>query len=256
MEKKHCTAVVLAAGKGTRMGTSVAKQYLKIGGHPVAAYALEAFERSPLIDDIVLMTGEGQQEYCERELVQHYGWKKVKKICVGGRERYESVWKAIEILQKDSEIGNRAGYVFIHDGARPFLTEEIIGRTWQAVEKYQACVAGMPVKDTIKLTDREGNIVQSPDRSLVWQAQTPQVFSVPLIAEAFRRLMQKDPSGITDDAMVVESQMGVTVRMVDGSYQNIKITTPEDLGIAESILKIQKYDRYLTEREQRAQTGR
>lgn len=135
MEKKHCTAVVLAAGKGTRMGTSVAKQYLKIGGHPVAAYALEAFERSPLIDDIVLMTGEGQQEYCERELVQHYGWKKVKKICVGGRERYESVWKAIEILQKDSEIGNRAGYVFIHDGARPFLTEEIIGRTWQAVEK-------------------------------------------------------------------------------------------------------------------------
>ena len=126
MEKKHCTAVVLAAGKGTRMGTSVAKQYLKIGCHPVAAYALEAFERSPLIDDIVLMTGEGQQEYCERELVQHYGWKKVKKICVGGRERYESVWKAIEILQKDSEIGNRDGYVFIHDGARPFLTEEII----------------------------------------------------------------------------------------------------------------------------------
>lgn len=114
----------------------------------------------------------------------------------------------------------------------------------------------MPVKDTIKLTDREGNIVQSPDRSLVWQAQTPQVFSVPLIAEAFRRLMQKDPSGITDDAMVVESQMGVTVRMVEGSYQNIKITTPEDLGIAESILKTQKYDRYLTEREQRAQTGR
>ena len=109
------------------------------------------------------------------------------------------------------------------------------------------------MKDTIKLTDREGNIVQSPDRSLVWQAQTPQVFSVPLIAEAFRRLMQKDPSGITDDAMVVESQMGVTVRMVEGSYQNIKITTPEDLGIAESILK---NDRYLTEREQRAQTGR
>ena len=136
------------------------------------------------------------------------------------------------------------------------MTEEIIGRTWQAVEKYQACVAGMPVKDTIKLTDREGNIVQSPDRSLVWQAQTPQVFSVPLIAEAFRRLMQKDPSGITDDAMVVESQMGVTVRMVEGSYQNIKITTPEDLGIAESILKTQKYDRYLTEREQRTQTGR
>ncbi len=237
MERKHCTAVVLAAGKGTRMGTSVAKQYLDLGGRPVVAYALEAFEQSPLIDDILLMVGEGQQEYCEKELVQRYGWKKVKKICVGGRERYESVCRAIEVLMESPEIGNRDGYVFIHDGARPFLTEDIIRRTFQAVQQYQACVAGMPVKDTIKLTDAQGNIVQSPDRSLVWQAQTPQAFSVPLLAEAFRRLMEGDPSGITDDAMVVESQMGTAVRMVEGSYQNIKITTPEDLAVAESILR-------------------
>ncbi len=237
MERKHCTAVVLAAGKGTRMGTSVAKQYLDLGGRPVVAYALEAFEQSPLIDDILLMVGEGQQEYCEKELVQRYGWKKVKKICVGGRERYESVCRAIEVLMESPEIGNRDGYVFIHDGARPFLTEDIIRRTFQAVQQFHACVAGMPVKDTIKLTDAQGNIVQSPDRSLVWQAQTPQAFSVPLLAEAFRRLMEGDPSGITDDAMVVESQMGTVVRMVEGSYQNIKITTPEDLAVAESILR-------------------
>lgn len=237
MERKHCTAVVLAAGKGTRMGTSVAKQYLDLGGRPVVAYALEAFEQSLLIDDILLMVGEGQQEYCEKELVQRYGWKKVKKICVGGRERYESVCRAIEVLMESPEIGNRDGYVFIHDGARPFLTEDIIRRTFQAVQQFHACVAGMPVKDTIKLTDAQGNIVQSPDRSLVWQAQTPQAFSVPLLAEAFRRLMEGDPSGITDDAMVVESQMGTVVRMVEGSYQNIKITTPEDLAVAESILR-------------------
>lgn len=237
MERKHCTAVVLAAGKGTRMGTSVAKQYLDLGGRPVVAYALEAFEQSPLIDDILLMVGAGQQEYCEKELVQRYGWKKVKKICVGGRERYESVCRAIEVLMESPEIGNRDGYVFIHDGARPFLTEDIIRRTFQAVQQFHACVAGMPVKDTIKLTDAQGNIVQSPDRSLVWQAQTPQAFSVPLLAEAFRRLMEGDPSGITDDAMVVESQMGTVVRMVEGSYQNIKITTPEDLAVAESILR-------------------
>ena len=237
MERKHCTAVVLAAGKGTRMGTSVAKQYLDLGGRPVVAYALEAFEQSPLIDDILLMVGEGQQEYCEKELVQRYGWKKVKKICVGGRERYESLCRAIEVLMESPEIGNRDGYVFIHDGARPFLTEDIIRRTFQAVQQFHACVAGMPVKDTIKLTDAQGNIVQSPDRSLVWQAQTPQAFSVPLLAEAFRRLMEGDPSGITDDAMVVESQMGTVVRMVEGSYQNIKITTPEDLAVAESILR-------------------
>ena len=203
----------------------------------MVAYALEAFEQSPLIDDILLMVGEGQQEYCEKELVQRYGWKKVKKICVGGRERYESVCRAIEVLMESPEIGNRDGYVFIHDGARPFLTEDIIRRTFQAVQQFHACVAGMPVKDTIKLTDAQGNIVQSPDRSLVWQAQTPQAFSVPLLAEAFRRLMEGDPSGITDDAMVVESQMGTVVRMVEGSYQNIKITTPEDLAVAESILR-------------------
>lgn len=237
MEKKHCTAVVLAAGKGTRMGTEVAKQYLKIGGRPVVSYALEAFEQSPLIDDILLMVREGEQEYCQRELLGRYGWKKVKKICAGGSERYETVAKAIEILQTSNEIGNRDGYVFIHDGARPFLTEEIIQRTYQAVEQYRACVAGMPVKDTIKLTDSKGNITASPERSHVWQAQTPQVFAVPLIAEAFRRLKYNNQEGITDDAMVVESQMGTIVHMVEGSYQNIKITTPEDLAVAETILK-------------------
>ena len=199
---------------------------------------MEAFERSPLIDDIVLMTGDRQQEYCRQNLVQKFGLKKVKKICAGGRERYESVARAIEMLRESPEIGNTDGYVFIHDGARPFVTEDIIERTFRAVEQFQACAAGMPVKDTIKLTDAEGKIVESPDRSRVWQAQTPQAFSVPLIAEAFRRLRETDPSGITDDAMVVESQMGVCrANGGGGSYRNIKITTPEDLLIAEALLK-------------------
>lgn len=147
------------------------------------------------------------------------------------------------MLRESPEIGNTDGYVFIHDGARPFVTEDIIERTFRAVEQFQACAAGMPVKDTIKLTDAEGKIVESPDRSRVWQAQTPQAFSVPLIAEAFRRLRETDPSGITDDAMVVESQMGVAVRMVEGSYRNIKITTPEDLLIAEALLKSEQKKR-------------
>lgn len=237
MKQKHCTAVVLAAGKGSRMGTAVAKQYLKLGGHPVVAYALQTFENSPLIDDIILMTGEGQEEYCRRELVQRYGWKKVREICAGGKERYESVWKALQLLTESTQIENRDGYVFIHDGARPFLTEDVIERTFLTAQKYGACAAGMPVKDTIKLTDENGVIIESPDRSRVWQAQTPQVFSVPLIMEAFRRLMQEDPSGITDDAMVVESRTGTSVHMAEGSYRNIKITTPEDLSIAESILR-------------------
>ena len=240
MEKKYCTAVVLAAGKGSRMGGNTAKQYMEIGGKPLVAYALEVFEASPVIDEIILMTDAGHMEYVQTEIVEAYGLKKVSTIGAGGGERYESVWKALCTLmdreegEKESVARDRQdGYVFIHDGARPFVTGEIIERAYGAVCKCNACVVGMPVKDTIKLVNREGMIESSPDRSMVWQAQTPQVFSVPLIVEAFTRQMREDCTGITDDAMVVEAQMGVKAHMVMGSYANIKITTPEDLFMAE-----------------------
>ena len=223
MEKKYCTAVVLAAGKGSRMGGNTAKQYMEIGGKPLVAYALEVFEASPVIDEIILMTDAGHMEYVRTEIVEAYGLKKVSTIGAGGGERYESVWKALCTLmdreegEKESVARDRQdGYVFIHDGARPFVTGEIIERAYGAVCKCNACVVGMPVKDT-----------------MVWQAQTPQVFSVPLIVEAFTRQMKEDCTGITDDAMVVEAQMGVKAHMVMGSYANIKITTPEDLFMAE-----------------------
>ena len=240
MEEKYCTAVVLAAGKGSRMSGKTAKQYMEMGGRPLVAYALEAFEASPVIDEIILMTDAGHMEYARTEIVEAYGLKKVSTIGAGGRERYESVWKALCTIMDQEEGEDEAairarqnGYVFIHDGARPFVTGDIIERAYQAVCRYGACVAGIPVKDTIKLVNREGMIESSPDRSLVWQAQTPQVFSVPLIAEAFARQMKSDCTGITDDAMVVEAQMGVKAHMVRGSYANIKITTPEDLYMAE-----------------------
>ena len=209
MEKKYCTAVVLAAGKGSRMGGNTAKQYMEIGGKPLVAYALEVFEASPVIDEIILMTDAGHMEYVQTEMDREEGEK--------------------ESVARDRQDG----YVFIHDGARPFVTGEIIERAYRAVCKCNACVVGMPVKDTIKLVNREGMIESSPDRSMVWQAQTPQVFSVPLIVEAFTRQMKEDCTGITDDAMVVEAQMGVKAHMVMGSYANIKITTPEDLFMAE-----------------------
>ena len=238
--KEHCTAVILAAGRGTRMGTQTAKQYLKLQGKPILAYALEIFEQSAVVDDILLMTDKEHVEYCKKEIVDAYHLDKVSTVGAGGRERYESVWKALCTLmdreegEKESVARDRQdGYVFIHDGARPFVTGEIIERAYRAVCKCNACVVGMPVKDTIKLVNREGMIESSPDRSMVWQAQTPQVFSVPLIVEAFIRQMKEDCTGITDDAMVVEAQMGVKAHMVMGSYANIKITTPEDLFMAE-----------------------
>ena len=236
MEKQYCTAVVLAAGRGARMGTWTAKQYLEVGGMPVVVHALLAFQESPVIDEIILMTDAGHLGYCKQEIVEAYGLDKVSTVGAGGRERYESVWKALCTIMDQEEWEDEARCRARHDGARPFVTPEIIARAYEDVVRWKACVVGMPVKDTIKLVDTDSCIVDSPRRSLVWQAQTPQVFAVPLIAEAFARQMKKDCSNVTDDAMVVEAQMGVKIHMTQGSYENIKITTPEDLLIAETML--------------------
>lgn len=239
--KKFCTAVVLAAGRGSRMGTALAKQYLTLGDKPVVVYSLEAFQASPVIDEIILITDKDHIEYCWEKLVHPYGITKVTAVAPGGKERYESVWKALCLLcgkNSRNEAGASAGdgYVFIHDGARPFITEDIIERVYKDTEKWDACVVGMPVKDTIKQTDENGVILDTPDRSRIWQAQTPQVFSVPLIVEAFQRQLSQDCKRVTDDSMIVENQMGVKVHMTEGGYTNIKITTPEDLAVAEAIL--------------------
>lgn len=240
--KEKCTAILLAAGQGRRMHSSVQKQYLLLGDKPVIYYSLKTFQDS-FMDDIILVTGNGDEAYCRKEIVDRYHFTKVKEIVAGGRERYDSVYNALQVIKKkDMQIPDEDGFVFIHDGARPFLTEEILQRTLEAVTADHACVAGMPVKDTIKVVDEKGYALQTPDRSSLWQVQTPQVFDSRLIIEAYERLMQEKDSlaakgiRITDDAMVVETLMGHSVRLVQGSYENIKITTPEDLVTAEAFL--------------------
>lgn len=236
-KKKRCTAIVLAAGQGKRMGTEIQKQYLELGEKPVLYYSLAAFEESPVIDEIILVTGAAQVSYCQREIVGKYGFSKVSAITAGGAERYLSVWQGIQAMENDSIAPpNRDGYVFIHDGARPFVTGEILERAYEAVQEHQACVVGMPVKDTIKLADEEGFAQSTPRRSLVWMIQTPQVFSVPLIKEAYGRLIAQGRGDVTDDAMVVETMTEHRVKLVEGSYANIKLTTPEDLSLAEALL--------------------
>lgn len=223
---KKNVAIVLAAGQGKRMKSNVQKQYLLIKEKPVLYYTLNAFETSPLISEIILVTGETEIEYCRKEIIEKYGFQKIHKITAGGKERYHSVYEGIQTIDE-------ADYVFIHDGARPFVDEKIIERAYKAVEAHKACVVGMPVKDTIKIADEECFAVQTPDRSKVWQVQTPQVFEYNLIKNAYEKLMEKEPEGITDDAMVVETMSKHKVKLVEGSYRNIKITTPEDLEIAE-----------------------
>ncbi|MBS6396374.1 MAG: 2-C-methyl-D-erythritol 4-phosphate cytidylyltransferase [Clostridiales bacterium] len=236
MDKKRCTAIVLAGGRGKRMGSAVAKQYLMIHDKPVLYYSLDVFERSELIDDIILVVGKGQIAYCRQEIVEKYEFQKIRAVVEGGAERYHSVWAGLEVL-----VGEKAekGYVFIHDGARPFIDEEILTRAYEEVCRSGACVVGMPVKDTIKIADEQGCIHMTPKRSLVWQIQTPQVFSTDLIIPAYKEVIKKEKElteqgvQITDDAMVVETVCRQQVKLVEGSYENIKITTPEDLKIAE-----------------------
>lgn len=236
-EKKDCTAIVLSAGQGKRMGTSVQKQYIELQGKPIIYYTLSVFQKSEIIDDIILVVGKDQLKYVQEEIVRKYHFTKVKTVVEGGHERYASVWQGLKAREYDKYYENiQDGYVFIHDGARPFVDEEMLERAYDTVRKYKACVAGVPSKDTIKLINEEQFAVTTPEREYVWAVQTPQVFEKTLIFEAYARLMQEECVHVTDDAMVVEQMMRLPVKLFEGSYENIKITTPEDLDIARIFL--------------------
>lgn len=230
MGKAHCTAIVLAAGQGKRMGAKVYKQYLELDGKPMLYYSLKAFEDSEVIDEIYLVTSAGEEEYCRQEIVEKYRITKVTKILAGGAERYHSVWNGVQEMEED-------GYVFIHDGARPFIDEDIIKRAFDEVQIHKACVVGMPVKDTIKVADKNEFVATTPERDRLWLVQTPQVFENHLIKGAYSMLMRESYINVTDDAMVVEQMLKYPIKLVYGTYENIKITTPEDLEIATVLVK-------------------
>ena len=223
------TAIVLAAGQGKRMHSKVQKQFLEIQGYPVLYYSLRCFQESPLIQDIILVTGEESISYCKEEIVQKYGFTKVSAVIPGGKERYDSVYAGL-CECRDCE------YVLIHDGARPFVTEEILKRGLQKVKETGACVIGMPSKDTVKLSDEEGYVKETPNRKCVWTIQTPQIFSYSLIREAHDSIRQKDMSKITDDAMVVETFTNQKVYLSEGSYQFINVSRRDDMTAAHGIL--------------------
>lgn len=230
MEMEKNVAIVLCAGRGTRMNSEVQKQYLLIKGKPVVFYSLYAFEKCPFIDEIVLVTGKEEIEYCRQEIVEKYGLKKVKSIVAGGKERYHSVFEGLKAIES-------CDYVYIHDGARPFIDQELLQRACDSVHIHKACVVGMPVKDTIKIISPDSFAEHTPDRSTLWMVQTPQVFQYHLVLEAYKNIMQNPGVQVTDDAMVVEKMGQTKIKLVEGSYKNIKITTPEDLEIAEIFLK-------------------
>ena len=229
--KEKVTAVVLAAGQGRRLESEIQKQYMEVKGKPLIFYALDAFEKSG-VDEVVLVVGSGECETCRREIVERFGFSKVAHIVGGGKERYHSVYEGLK-----AAFG--ADYVLIHDGARPCVDERIIADAMAGAREYGACVVGMPVKDTIKIADENEFAKETPDRRGLWMIQTPQAFSYELIAGAYEKLFEDERNqvGITDDAMVVESMTARKVKLIRGSYENMKVTTPEDIAIAEALLR-------------------
>ncbi len=222
------TAIVLAAGSGSRMNSQTKKQFMEIKGKPIVWYSLFAFQQSQ-VDEIILVTGKDDVEYCQKEIVDAYDLTKVKAVVAGGKERYESVYNGIKWVNGD--------IVLIHDGARPILSQGIIDRCIDGAKEYNAVVAGMPVKDTIKIVGDNNIIEDTPDRSKIWLTQTPQAFNGNLIKLSYEKMMESGNVNVTDDAMVVEEYSDVKVRFVEGDYANIKITTPEDILLAEVLLK-------------------
>lgn len=228
------TAIVLAAGSGSRMKSETKKQFMEIKGKPVIWYSLFEFEKSR-VDEIILVTGKEDIDYCKKEIVEKYNLKKIKNVVAGGSERYESVYNGLKEV-----TGN---IVLIHDGARPLINNEIIERSIEGTIKSDACVVGVPVKDTIKRANKEGYIIDTPNRSELWITQTPQSFKTDLVKMAYKKMKEELEKGnttlnITDDAMVVEEFTTNQVRFVQGDYKNIKVTTPEDIDIAELFIEL------------------
>ena len=222
-------AVIVSAGKGLRFMEGKKKQFHFLGGKPILAHTLDKFETCPLIRSILLVVGQEDMDYCLKEIIEQYKFQKISQIVPGGKRRQESVKNGIDALPKDTDV------VAIHDGVRPFVTKAMIEDTIHSAERVGAVVLAMPVKDTIKVSNPDGTVLKTLDRESLWQIQTPQTFRVSVIKEAYYRAAEDGFVG-TDDASLVE-RLGVKVHILPGSYTNIKITTPEDLFLANLFLK-------------------
>ena len=210
------------------MKTAINKQYLVLAGFPMILHTLQVFQGEPLIDEIVLVVGKDEVSGCKHKIVDQYGLSKVRLVLVGGKERQDSVYRGLQVLADDCQ------WVVVHDGARPLLIGEILQQTIKEAQVCGAAVAAVPTKDTIKVAGPDGIVQTTLERRSLWSIQTPQVFDRSLLMEAYAKAYEDGFYG-TDDASLVE-RLGYKVKLVLSSYENLKVTTPEDLDIAEAIL--------------------
>ena len=226
-------AVIVSAGKGQRFKEGKKKQFYFLADKPILAHTLNKFETCPLVHSIFLVVGQEDMGYCLKEIVEKYQYRKISQILPGGKRRQESVKNGIEALARDADI------VVIHDGVRPFVTREMIEESIHSAQRFGAVVMAMPVKDTIKMAHTDGTVLQTLDRESLWQVQTPQTFQAHVIKEAYQKATEDGFVG-TDDASLVE-RLGIKVHILPGSYTNIKITTPEDLILANLFLHMKDH---------------
>ena len=226
---KHI-GIVVSAGKGLRVGGDVPKQYMDLCGRPVITYCLQAMQES-FIDEIVIVVGAGDVEYVKKEIVEKFSFTKVKAVVEGGAERSDSVFNGLKT------VSSQDSYVYIQDAARPMLSIKILEAVREDAEAFGSSVVAVRAKDTVKVVNEDGFVVTTPDRRFLWNVQTPQTFSFSDIYNAYLRYLEKGSDAVTDDASVMEQFGDLPVHITEGSYENIKITTPEDFVTAERFLK-------------------
>lgn len=219
------SVIIVAGGSGSRMNMNINKQFIKINEKEVIAHTIDKFYKNEYIDEIILVVKEDEIDYFNKNIINKYGYKNIK-IALGGKERQDSVYNGLKIVDKNCDM------VLVHDGARPFVSKEIIKKA--VTETKKASVIGVRVKDTIKVVNNN-EIISTPNRNTLWAIQTPQTFKYDLLKIAYKKAYEENFYG-TDDSSLVEN-LGEKVNIIEGSYENIKITTKEDLNMAYQIIK-------------------
>ena len=227
-KKMKVVALIAAAGFGKRMNAKISKLFIPIFGKPILAYTIEKFEQCNFIEKIYLIVNQ-EEDFYSKDIILKYNFSKVQELIAGGETRQDSVYNGLKVLDPDTDI------VAIHDGARPLIEETIIQESIEAAQEFGAAIAAIPLKDTVKRSGKDFFINETLNRQEIWRAQTPQTFKYSIILSAYHQAY-KDKFFATDDAAIVE-RYGYKVKMIIGSEENIKITTPFDIIIAENFLK-------------------
>lgn len=220
--------VIAAAGQGSRMGIKTNKQFIMLNQKPVITYSLDFFEKQDAVDEIVVVTSAKELDFCRNEIIARNKYQKISAVLTGGQQRQDSVWSALQYLGQDTD------YVAVHDGARPLLSADVLNRLLEAAEDWGAAIPGVPSRDTIKMINKDSFVRQTLDRNVIYSIQTPQVFKFKELYTAYK-YAEEEGFYATDDAALFEKYIG-QVKVVEGDYDNIKITTPLDLVIAQTLL--------------------